>query len=427
MANIETGVDKLVALVAREKKIEVGEAAKRLNVDTAVVQEWAEFLEEEGLVSIQFSLSKTFIVERRLSKDEVVTKDKEYEGRKEAFVRKVDAALKRLEDESAGFESIKKEYDNVKEHIGDEIEAVKEEIEQLRHYEGLKRSIDQDILKQRVEYQRTIDDIHSRLTAEEKRYDKIVGEIGSETKALEREHAEFGDIKREEQDLLKRIQALQDIIKTITTRLDSQSKSVSSHEDRLKTLRTLAEKLRQDLIEKRKRELEPMLKVSNDQAERIMRIQEDIVGKVKQNRDRMQDFEHQSKEISEKFERFFQRRLEIERLIKDTDASHGEIQEGLNELVRKAKAFDLTAKGASVQEHVRALEGQFKDIEHKRGAFTGKLERLRNYIVGKGDPVPATAAKGRDGAKAVAPMATASDKTAPASRKPTAAARKKKR
>ena len=53
MANIETGVDKLVALVAREKKIEVGEAAKRLNVDTAVVQEWAEFLEEEAGLFIE--------------------------------------------------------------------------------------------------------------------------------------------------------------------------------------------------------------------------------------------------------------------------------------------------------------------------------------------------------------------------------------
>ena len=46
MANIETGVDKLVKLVAKEKKIELGEAAKQLGVSPTVVQEWADFLDE---------------------------------------------------------------------------------------------------------------------------------------------------------------------------------------------------------------------------------------------------------------------------------------------------------------------------------------------------------------------------------------------
>jgi len=393
MASIETGVDKLVRLVAKEKKIEVGEAAKQLGVDTAVVQEWAEFLEEEGLVGLQYSLSKTFIVEKRLSKTDVERKDKEYENRREAFVRKVDVALKRLEDESAGFDSIKKQYDTVKENIGDQIDTVKEEIEQLRHYEELKRSIDQDILKQRIEYQKNIDDIHQRLSAEEKRYQKIIEEIGAETKTLDREHAEFGDIRKEEQDLLKRIQALQDIVRNVTNHLETQDKTIGMHEDRLQTLRTLAEKLRQDLIDKRRREIEPMLKVSNDQSDRILRIQQEIVDKVKKNRDTLQGVETQSKEIAARFERFFQRRIETEKLLKEVEQARDDVREGLTELVRKAKAFDLAARGADAAEHIRKLEGEFKDYDRKRATFAQKIERLRDFIVGKSDKAARRAKK----------------------------------
>ena len=400
MVSIETGVDKLVRLVAKEKKIELSDAAKQLGVDTAVVQEWAEFLEEEGIAGLQYSLSKTFIVEKRLAKGDVERKDKEYENRREAFVRKVDSALKRLSDESAGFESIKKEYDSVKDHIGDRIDAVKEEIEQLRHYEELKRSIDQDVLKQRVEYQKNIDDIHTRLTAEEKRYQKIIGDIGTETTQLQQEHAEFSDIKKEEHDLLKRIDALQDIIKNISSRLESQSKSISSHEDRLTTLRTLAEKLREDLIDKRKSELEPMLKVSNDQGERIMRIQNEIVEKVKRNRNTIQDVEVQSKAIAERFQKFFERRIETEKLLKDIEKARDEVREGLTDLVRKAKAYDLAAKGADTAEHIRKLEGDFKDYDKKRTVFGQKVETLRSFILGKDEAKAAVSAQKKEDAPA---------------------------
>ena len=84
--------------------------------------------------------------------------------------------------------------------------------------------------------------------------------------------------------------------------------------DAKQTLRTLAEKLRQDLVEKRKREIEPMLKISNDQSERITRIQNEIVEKVKKNRDTLQEVEKESKEIADRFGSFFERRVETEKL-----------------------------------------------------------------------------------------------------------------
>lgn len=388
MVHMETGVDKLVGIVARDKKVDINIAAKELNVDPAVVQEWAEFLEEEGIVSLQFSLSKTFILEKQLSKTEVVKKNKEYDNKKEAFVRRVEFALKKLEDETAGFESIKKQYDAMKHHIGDEIDAVREEMEQLHHYEELKKNIDSDILKQKVEYQKTLDEVHQRIGQEERRYKKIVEEVSDEAHKIEQERSEFLDLKKEEHDLLKRIEALKDIVKRVQTRVETHESVLSNHEQRLGTLRELADKLRSDIIEKRKKEIEPLLKISDDQSGRILRIQNEIVEKVKAGRDKMQEFEKQSREISERFESFFKRRSQTEQVMQDLEKAKLEMKEELSALIRKAKAFEITDKNADTNTHVRELEKKFQDFDKKRNGFARQLDYLKEVILGKNVKLP---------------------------------------
>jgi hypothetical protein len=382
MANLETGVDKLVKLVQREKKIELNEAAKQLGVSSTVVQEWADFLEEEGLVETQFSLSKAFLVEKRLTKQEVEKKGKEYDNKREAFTRKVDATLKQLENETADFESIKKQYNALKDHIGDQIDAVKEEIEQLRHYEELKKSIDQDILKQKVDYQKTLDEVHLRIVAEEKRYSKLIEEIAKENDVLKLERQEFGDIKKEEDDLMKRIDALQEIMKSIASRLGGQSQTVAVHEERLLRLRELAEKLQHEISEKKVKEIDPLLKISKDQEGRIMRIQDEIVAKIKQRRDNMEEFRGQSEEVAKRFEVFFDKQARTEATLKELEKAKVEMKEELTELIRKAKAFDLAAKGADTNQHIRDLETKFNTFDEKRSSFGKQLEKLKSIITG---------------------------------------------
>ena len=68
---IETGVDKLVNIVRERGRIALADAAKELGVSTTVIQEWVEFLEEEGIISVEYKLTKPFLVERKLTKKEV--------------------------------------------------------------------------------------------------------------------------------------------------------------------------------------------------------------------------------------------------------------------------------------------------------------------------------------------------------------------
>lgn len=61
MINIETAVDSLLKLVNDKKTIGLDEAAKSLGVPEQIVNEWASFLEEEKLLTIDYKMTKPFL------------------------------------------------------------------------------------------------------------------------------------------------------------------------------------------------------------------------------------------------------------------------------------------------------------------------------------------------------------------------------
>lgn len=383
MKHIETGVDKLVELVNREKKIELSKAAKELGVPEDVVQEWADFLEEEKLISIKYSLSKVFLEERSLSKKEVEKKSREYSSKREAFTRKVNTTLKKLEKETAGFEQIKKQYYTLKEEIGEEIALVKDEVEELRHYETLKKSIDRDILQQKLDYEKALQEIHKRISAEEKRYGRIHKEVEEETEKLAHERKEMEDLHLQEETLSKRLEALKDIMDSVRTQLADEEASIKHHEQRLESLTGVASTLEKDIKNKREKEITPLVQSSKRHQEKILSIQDDIIEKIKVRKAEIAKHETQGKEIARRFEKFFEKKSQTERIVTDLEKDKIAMKEELSELIRKAKSFDLASKKSDTKKHIKDLEKQFSEFDNKQKSFARRLDTLRTFIKGE--------------------------------------------
>src|SRR3989338_2582746 len=146
---IETGVDKLVNLIKERGKISIPDAAKQLGTSTQVVGEWADFLEEEGIISIQHTLTKPYLVERKLTKKEVESKAKEFEGKKDVFVRKAEVTVNFLEKEAGKLKDVKTEFDKIRKGLGFDLGEVRKELDELHKYEQLKISFDKKVQEQK--------------------------------------------------------------------------------------------------------------------------------------------------------------------------------------------------------------------------------------------------------------------------------------
>ncbi len=383
MAKIETGVDKLVEIVSERKKIALEDASKELGVSKDVVREWAEFLDEEGLIGIEYSLSKTYLVEKKLTKREVEKKSKEYEQKKEAFVRKVDTTLKQLEKETSGFEDIKRAYNSLKGDIGDEIDQVKHELDELKHYESLKQSIDQDIIQQKVDYEKMVDDVHRKLYAEEKRYEKLLHEIKGEEEKLTQEREETKTMEEKESSLQKRLAALKEVVDAIDGEIANAGKSITDEEDRLARLHEIADTIQHDIQRKKEEELDPLIKASKEHGEKILKVQDSILEKVRERKGTITTYEKQAQGIVDKFDTFFKKRMETEKLLNGLEQHKAEMAHELDGLKKKAIAFNLLSKETDIKKQMGELEKGYKEYDKKRSLFQDELGKLRDLIGSK--------------------------------------------
>jgi len=372
---IETGVDKLVKLVETKKRISTTEAAKLLGVSPAVIDEWADFLEEEGIISIEYKLATTYLVERKLSKKEVVKKAKEFHGTKDAFIRKIETTIQGIDRDTSGLEELKDQFKGLKNEIGDDVNHVREELKELENYERLKKNIDKQMYQQQTEFRKRIEDMEKELFKEKSKYKEMIDDIEVEKIKLEEEKGELISLKDKETKLLQKLDDFKDIIKQIRDNIESEEKKVEITEDHIDYLEKVADKIK-DRVGDQKKKLDPLIKESKEQEQNIVSMQDEVLKKVIEGRKKIKSDVEDSHKVAEKFKVFFSQKTQIDTMLAKVDKQRNDIKEELGDLIKKAHAFDLAAKSSNVKKYMTELNKKFKEIESKRNGFKRELDKL---------------------------------------------------
>jgi hypothetical protein len=114
---IETGVDKLIALLKTTGKLEISEISKRLSFPSDVVQNWVDFLVEEKIVGVEYNLTKPYVYLIVKAKNEdTVNLDDNFKGYKDDFQE----SLKR---KAVGQEKVEFEW---KSHVVSRLDLMKQ-------------------------------------------------------------------------------------------------------------------------------------------------------------------------------------------------------------------------------------------------------------------------------------------------------------
>ncbi|MFH1649012.1 MAG: hypothetical protein ABIA93_00500 [Candidatus Woesearchaeota archaeon] len=380
MEKIETGVDKLVDIVAERKKISVEDAAKQLGVSTVVVQEWADFLEEEGAISLEYSLSKVYLVERKLSKKEVQKKEKDYSSKKDAFVRKVETTVQTLDKETEEFKLLHKDFTQLKDAIDSNIEDVKEKMKQLSHYEELKDKLDVVILKQKQKFDKLVEESHEQIKHEEQKYSELIKGVGIEVQSLQGHQQRVAQIENTEHAVKERMEALAIILKDLQDKTRGEEEYANRTEQHIKQMADLGAKIEEDLRTKREKTLNPLIKLSEEHAEKITHIQEDVLSKIKKKQDEISSQAGVDIQASERFKKFFDRKSQLDALFKQIEDERTGLKKELIDLMNKATAFNLIQKGATVKAQVNELEKTYSEVEKKKNGLKDKITKLHAFL-----------------------------------------------
>ena len=315
---IETGVDRLVELVKLNNRISVIDAAKKLGVSREIIEEWADFLEEEGIISIEYKFTTPYLVERKLTKVQVEKKAKEFHGKKEVFIRKAEMTLGSLDKEAQKLRKLKGEFDKLKGELGLEIDNVKEELKELERYEKLKTDIDAQALIQKKETNERFEDLNKKIQREQRRYQELLEDIRQEEIRLDKDKSEAISIEEGESILKRRLAGLKLTIKKLEEKIEDEGEIIKNSEKHIDRLKEFARSV-EEKVEKDKEEIRPLIEESKKQEEKISALQRDIIKQVLDREKKLKN----AREISNKFKEFFDKKLVtlelVDKINKDRD------------------------------------------------------------------------------------------------------------
>ncbi len=374
---IETGVDKLVNIVKERGRIALSDAAKELGVSTTVVQEWVDFLEDEGIISVEYKLTKPYLVERKLTKKEVEVKAKEFTGKKDVFIRKAEVNLNFLEKQAEGLRKVKGEFDSMKNELGLELDTVREELKELDRYHQLRIELQKQIDDQKNDAKIKIEELTKQISREQKRYEEFIAGIRKEKAELDREKTKAKSIEESEKILNNKLAGLKNTISLMENRILGQDETVKNSESHIERLGHLIEDISQH-VEEEKSAIAPLINESRELENKVNELQEKILSKLSQKQKKVPDVNALTKKVND----FMNKKLSIVNLVDKVNKDCDDLEKSLIELIKKAKSFQLGAKGRDMGSDMVELEKKFDEVNKKKGLFEEELKKVTSFFKG---------------------------------------------
>ena len=372
---IETGVDKLVKIVKERGKIALVDAAKELGVSTTVIQEWVDFLEDEGIISVEYKLTKPFLVDRKLTKKEVESKAKEFESKKDVFVRKAEVNLNFLEKQAVELKNIKGEFDRLKGELGMQLDTVRNDLKELEKYQQARQELQEQIEEQKNGAKAKMEELANQIVTEQKKYQELVADLRKEKDSLIREKLEAKSIEESEKILNRKLGDLKSMIGSIEKRVSDEDAAIKDSESHIERLNQLMEDIKQH-VEEEKASIDPLVQKSKELEKMMAELQRNIVKKLSEKQKSAGNIEGMTKKVNA----FFEKKLAVVNLVDKVNKDRDDLEKSLVELIKKAKSFQLSSKGKDVGREMTDLEKKFDEVDRKKGAFEEELKKLGSFF-----------------------------------------------
>lgn len=376
MGRIQTGVDKLIALVHEKQKIPLDEAAKALGVSKAILQEWSDFLEEEGLLEVKYSLSKTYLIEKKLSKNEVTLKEKQFENQRETFIRKTDTAVTQLESETTGFENFKKEFQVMKGELGGDLEHIQKELEQLQEYQKLKQEVSSDLNKQHAQFQKKQQETDQILQREYRRYQEVITAVSEQEKRLAAQHTKVKTLLASEENVQHKVQEFVKLLQTLQSKADEETKQLGMDESALEKLRSQAMSLHKELDNLVSSGIKPLQALKEQNEMKLKNLEQKILTKAITVGKDLKNPASAKQAVKKKLEEFFKRKKVIETMLDQIDRDKSSLRAELVELQKRAQAYQLGKTAVRLEE----LESKLSTLEERKKALHGHISKFLKIL-----------------------------------------------
>lgn len=376
---IETGVDKLIALLEKKKDLSIPEAADMLGVPRVVVEEWAAFLEEEGLISIDYKFATARLKLKKLTERETKRKTQEFIGKKEGFLRQLESTLSYINKEQDWLDKLKKEFEGLTAEVGEEVKSIEGELKTLEKFEKLKTGLDKDIVLQEESFKKKVQHIGQELEEKKKTYGEFLRHIKEEEVSLDKEKDTAVALLEEEDKLSKELKKINAWIDSLNRKIGDEEGKIHGAEKHIDELKKYADTIRGD-IQGSEQEIAELISKSKEQETNIVKLQEGILSKFLNERKKMAAGTKSIKDIQESFTTAFATKKEILNLFTKMERELVSIREDFHTLIKEARIIKFTTGESDVEKHAKEMEEKYKELERRREEFERGALKLTSLL-----------------------------------------------
>jgi len=267
----------------------------------------------------------------------------------------------------------------LKKELKSELVHVESELKQLEKFENLKNNIDKQILEQENEFRKKMESFENEINREQQKYSDIVENIDLEEEKLDRERLNTISLREKEMQLKNKLNLFQENIDKINQAIKENDYIIDDSGKKIKELKKKAIKIKKETSTKKQKGTD-LDKQSRWHKQRILDLEKSILEKVEKNKAAIAKQIEDGKTSSNKFREFFDRKVDIENLMGETEKKKDELESELIELIKKAKAFHLSSNTDSLKSHTKELEKTFENIKKKKAKFEQEAVKLGSLL-----------------------------------------------
>ncbi len=125
---ISTGVDGLINLIHERKKVEISDASRQLGIPTTTIENWAKTLEKEGLIKIDYNLTKQFLIWASLDSQEYAQKKEQNAIDRAQVSKKLEKLEKTVSQNLVELEDVKLQFEGKREDVEQKLGILSQDV-----------------------------------------------------------------------------------------------------------------------------------------------------------------------------------------------------------------------------------------------------------------------------------------------------------
>lgn len=380
MEKITTGIDRLERLLEKRGKISLHEAAEELGIALDVIEDWAELLEKENIVTLNYKLSNKFIELKDQSEKDVVLSAKRVGAEKDAFTRKIESAISDLHHDTVGFKRLKKEYEDIQKTIKTEVTEIKSQLMDLQHFEKLKGKLAKDIEKQKKDYSTFTKKYEREINDFDNKYKKIIDKLKVEHKTIFEAKKHVDSLKLEKTKIEGIITSATDRLTTVSKIIDKRLKMVNLAEKKVDKLKSEIESLEQGISERKEKALVNLAKKMGSTREEISDAHSALLISTKEKIKAIQSYTLMGHNVYEAFSGKFLKKIKTLDLFDEIESERSTLFRDLELLKRKVVAFKIIGNHSSLKKDFGDIEKIVRDYEKRKNTLVGKIKFLLAHM-----------------------------------------------